>query len=141
MKSLISNAFTVAAVLAIFTATSAVASTLASYRAIYDIKLVEGQSNSGFVGMSGRVVYSFQEVCGGWVLQQESAMEMHLSGGGSVHDYATFSSWEADDGSRYRYSLSRNNDPSLTILGDAVMNSDGGVASFQKPEQVQFNLS
>ena len=113
---------------------------LASYRAIYDVSLAKGYNNRVFSEMSGRVVHEFQKVCGGWVLQQEGAMELRLVEGGLVPDYMTFSSWEADDGSRYRYSLSRNKDPSQTILGDANMGAGGGVASFQKPEAVQFNL-
>ena len=120
--------------------TTAYASALASYRAIYDVRLAEGHNNGNIVGISGRIVYNFQKICGGWVLQQESAMELQLAEGGSVPDYTAFSSWEADDGSRYRYSLSRNKDPEQTILGDAKMIPGGGVASFQKPKSVQFNL-
>ena len=116
------------------------ASPLASYRAIYDVRLAQKHGDSGLAGISGRIVYKFQKVCGGWVLQQESAMELQLAEGGSVSDYTAFSSWEADDGSRYRYSLSRNKDPEQTILGDASMGVNGGVASFQKPEVAQFNL-
>ena len=127
-------------VLISLSATPSIASPLASYRAIYDVRLAAGHSNNNLAGISGRIVYNFQKVCGGWVLQQESAMELQLAEGGSVPDYTAFSSWEADDGSRYRYSLSRNNDPDQTILGDANIGDDGGVALFQRPETSKFNL-
>lgn len=113
---------------------------MASYRAIYDVSLADEHKNENFAEISGRVVYNFQKVCGGWIMQQESAMELQLLEGGAVPEYSLFSSWEADDGSRYRFSLSRNEDIDQTILGDAVMAADGGEVSFQKPEKTIISL-
>lgn len=119
---------------------TAVAGTMASYRAIYDVRLADAGKNKNLAGITGRIVYNFQKVCGGWVLQQESAMELQLLDGDTVPDYTSFSSWEADDGTRYRFSLSRNGDDSLTILGEANIGPTGGTASFQKPEQTNIKL-
>jgi len=47
---------------------------------------------------------------------------------------------EAIDASSYRFSVGRNNDASMTILGDASISKNGGVAKFQKPETVEFKL-
>jgi len=121
--------------------TMASAGTIASHLAVYDVGLAKNQpANAMLAGVDGRFVLTLQKVCGGWIMQQESAMEMQTREGGIIPDFMNFSAWEALDGSSYRFSVNRNNDAATTILGDASISNGNNVARFQKPEEIEFKL-
>ncbi len=114
---------------------------LVAHRAAYEIRLGEQKdSNSGVVDVSGRVVYGLKKTCGGWIMEQDHAMNIHLQNGKAVPDRVQFSSWEADDASRYQYSMSSASSAESGILGNATMGNGGGKAVFQKPESATFAL-
>ncbi|MDH3336109.1 MAG: cell envelope integrity EipB family protein [Rhodospirillaceae bacterium] len=117
------------------------AGTIASHLAVYDVRMAKHQpDNALLAGVDGRFVLTLQKVCSGWIMQQESAMEMQTNEGNTIPDFMNFSAWEAIDGSSYRFSVSRNNDAAMTILGDASISNGNSVARFQKPEEVEFKL-
>lgn len=120
--------------------TAAGAVELVPHRAAYSITMVDQGGDSSVVGISGRVMYSFEKVCGGWILQQEHAMKFELQNGNVVPEYVNYSSWESEDGTRFRFSSNSNDNSEDVVLGDATMSGNGGEAVFKMPENVVFEL-
>ncbi|MCK5444472.1 MAG: DUF1849 family protein [Rhodospirillaceae bacterium] len=119
---------------------SAGAVELKAHRAAYDIRMADQSGDSTVVGISGRVLYALEKVCGGWILQQEHAMAFELENGNVVPEYISYSSWESEDGTRFRFSSNSSDNSEGNILGDAIMGDASGEAIFKRPEETVFDL-
>ena len=114
---------------------------LASHRAVYDLALASAASGSGIVGARGRLALEWADACDGYTLHQRVRNVVERTGGAHVADL-TVSTWEAGDGSAFRFS-SRHvvNDKTVEeILGRAHIRGDDRVASFNKPRRPALEL-
>lgn len=121
------------------------AANLISYRALYDVRLVEAKRGAGISAASGNIAYGVQKTCDGWLVNQTGTMVLQTGAGDNVPQALNFSSWESTDGTSYRFSVLGADDGAAadgTILGGASMTSmqSGGQAQFSKPAPLRFAL-
>jgi hypothetical protein len=116
---------------------------LEPHRAVYRLSLAETQAQSPLLEVRGGLVIEWQLACDGWLSRQRLGFVAATEAGqGFSHD-VRFSSWEAKDGSRLRYSVRsyENDDVEEEYRGEAwVKNGSGGVASFTEPEERDVKL-
>ena len=120
------------------------AATLEPHLAAYRLSLVdrEGIANP-FAEVRGGLVIEWRLACDGWLSRQRLAFVGALQEGGDLGHDVRFSSWEALDGSRMRYSYRTYHDQRLQdeFRGEARLEpSRGGVANFTTPSQRQIDL-
>jgi hypothetical protein len=107
-------------------------------------------SLAGAVGMAnpfsevrGGLVIEWRLACDGWLSRQRLAFVGTLQEGGDLSHDVRFSSWEALDGSRMRYSYRSygNDELQEEFRGEAVLApSEGGVATFTTPSERRIEL-
>lgn len=129
------------AVCALCTALPAAA--LEPHRAAYRLSLAETRQASPLQDVQGGLVIEWQLACDGWIARQRLGfMAATEDGEGYSHD-VSFSSWEAMDGSRLRYSVRSFEGGRVQeeYRGEAwVKNGTGGVASFNEPDVQEVQL-
>src|SRR5919106_1289414 len=131
---------------ALLTAPSAAnaAATLVPHVAAYRLSLANrtGMGNP-FTEVRGGLVIEWRLACDGWLSRQRLAFVGTLQEGGDLGHDVRFSSWEALDGSRMRYSYRSYDDQELQeeFRGEARLDPpDRGVAAFTEPSQRQVEL-
>jgi hypothetical protein len=118
--------------------------TLAPHVAAYRLALAHNPKlGTPFTEVRGGLVIEWRLACDGWLSRQRLAFVGTLGEGGDLSHDVRFSSWEALDGSRMRYSYRSYGDDELQedFRGQARLEaSDGGVASFAEPSQREVPL-
>jgi hypothetical protein len=118
-------------------ATMAAEPVLLPHRAVYALSLGGLTASSTVVDAAGRFEFEWQNVCDGWTVSQKFRIALVYEDGISVSFGWSLSSWEAQDGSRYRFFIRRYDGGGRTeaVDGEAVMKPDGtGLATFRAPE-------
>jgi EipB-like len=96
-----------------------------------------------FSEVRGGLVIEWRLACDGWLSRQRLAFVGTLQEGGDLSHDVRFSSWEALDGSRMRYSYRSygNDELQEEFRGEAVLApSEGGVATFTTPSERRIEL-
>ena len=132
---------TVAVVVAI--APARASSGLEPHLAAYRLALHGSQSSSSLTDVRGGLVIEWRLACDGWLSRQRLSFAATTEDGpGFSHD-VRFSSWEASDGSRLRYTI-RSDDSDgneKEYRGEARLEpGGGGIASFSTPELKEIKL-
>jgi hypothetical protein len=112
--------------------------------AAYRLTLARGPTlGVPFTEVRGGLVIEWRLACDGWLSRQRLAFVGTLDEGGDLSHDVRFSSWEALDGSRMRYSYRSYGDDELQedFRGEARLEpSTGGVATFAEPSQREVAL-
>ena len=112
--------------------------------AAYRLSLADGaEIGNPFMEVRGGLVIEWRLACDGWLSRQRLAFVGTLQEGGDLGHDVRFSSWEALDGSRMRYSYRSYEDQQLQeeFRGEATIDSpSGGVANFTEPSERQVEL-
>lgn len=118
------------------------AANLVSYRAVYDVRLADAKRGSNISAASGQIAYGVKKTCDSWLANQTSKMYLQTTTGDVIPQVVSFSSWESEDGAKYRFTGSDEGDAEGGILGSASMptGNRNGEAQFSKPESVTFAL-
>jgi len=125
-----------AAVLAAVLAPGSAVAELVSHRAIYALSLKAARHDSGITGLSGRMYVDIADSCEGWIYNQRMALETEGTDATTLTE-SSFTSWEAKDGSRFRFEQRSSSDGMVveTIGGDATASADAwGEARLESPE-------
>ena len=131
---------------ALLTASSAASAgaMLEPHVAAYRLSLAaRTEMGNPFTEVRGGLVIEWRLACDGWLSRQRLAFVGTLQEGGDLGHDVRFSSWEALDGSRMRYSYRSYNDQQLQeeFRGEAQINPrERGVATFSEPSQRQVEL-
>jgi len=116
---------------------------LQPHRAVYRLSLAGTEGQSPLLEVRGGLVIEWQLACDGWLSRQRLGFVATTEDGqGFSHD-VRFSSWEARDGSRLRYSVRSYSGEEVEeeYRGEAwVKNGSGGIASFTEPEEREVTL-
>ena len=115
---------------------------LLSHRAIYDLGLARADSGSGIVGAHGRLVMEWIDACDGYTLNQRIRNELRQSEGSFTADLSV-STWEANDGSTFRFSSRHVVDDKTVeeVRGRATMReTTAGEVAFRKPAEDTLKL-
>jgi hypothetical protein len=115
---------------------SAQTAELAPHRAAYVLSL--GTAKSGaVVAVEGAMTVDWQETCDGWTMAQRMRFQISDADGEAVDNDISFSSWEARDGSAYRFTMRTMTDGETTdeLRGGATLagRGRGGKAVFTSP--------
>lgn len=97
------------------------AGTLASHRATYELTLGDAKQNSNVNGVRGRLVVEWQDACDGFTTNQRLFTEFLTDSGGATASDIWLSSWEARDGSLFRFTLTSRSDGNIDekVRGEA----------------------
>jgi hypothetical protein len=137
----------VAAAVAVATASTPIANSaeIAPHRALYTMSLGSARNDSGVVDARGTMDYEWGETCDGWTIEQRYRLKMSYGETPAVDIVSSFVTWEAKDGSRYRFNQkqTRNGELDQEIRGEAKLDGlgKGGVAEFSKPQPQTLNLA
>lgn len=108
---------------------------LQPHRAVYDMEFAQGLDSSFGQGF-GRIVMEMSDACDGFIVSQRQRIELITRDGTSFPSDVNGSTWEAKDGSLYRFSVERlegMNGPSRQV-GRATIGADGrGSAAYRQP--------
>jgi EipB-like len=122
---------------------TAAGASLEPHVAAYRLSLADGRAPSLFTEVRGGLVIEWRLACDGWLSRQRLAFLGTLEEGGEHRRDVRFSSWEALDGSRIRYSYRSYGDDQLLedFRGEAHLNPpNGGVANFTLPSRGEVEL-
>ena len=123
---------------------SAAQATLEPHVAAYRLSLAGAADMANpFSEVRGGLVIEWRLACDGWLSRQRLAFVGTLQEGGDLSHDVRFSSWEALDGSRMRYSYRSYGDDELQeeFRGEAVLAPrEGGVATFTTPSERRIEL-
>ena len=78
---------------------------LAPHHATYVLSLAPDNQNSQITGADGLMVYDLKKTCDGWAADLQLKFVMSLEGGDNRSFETSQVTWEATDGSAYRYSI------------------------------------
>ena len=94
---------------------------LASHRAVYDLKLGRTTQKSHINGARGRLVVEWEAKCDGFITNQRLYTEFLTDEGGATVSDIWLSSWEARDGSLFRFTLTSmtNGEVDEKVTGEA----------------------
>jgi hypothetical protein len=122
---------------------SAAEARLQSHRAGYVLTLGAGKS-SGVSAIDGVMTIDWQETCDGWTMSQRMRFRLFDADGEAIESDITFSSWEAFDGSGYRFTMRslRDGDTIEELRGRASIGGPGkgGKAVFTQPADEVLEL-
>lgn len=112
------------------------------HRAIYDMSLTSVKNGSNITGVSGRMLFEWGDVCDGWAVQQHLRLHFNYAEGDESDVTSTEVTWESKDGKRYNFNIRRVSDGKETerYVGKAVLEKDGGVATYSVPEGKKVRL-
>ena len=132
-------------VVASFAPRSALAGTeIQPHRAVYDMELAALGSGGRVSNVSGRMEFEWARVCDGWTVSQRSRMQVIYVEGNEIDFGWTMSSWESDDGLKYRFFIRRLHGGGTTeeVRGSAEIEGPGkpGKAVFTHPEARELAL-
>ncbi len=117
---------------------------LLSHRATYSLELGRARPGAGVAGLDGRLVIEFSNQCEGSTVTQRIVEQLTDSEGGrSLTDFAT-SSWEASDGTSFRFSTRQVVDGEIQDQADGSAELDSkngrGNAVYSTPKGKQVSL-
>ncbi len=115
---------------------------LASHRALYELQLGHAAQSSSVNGAHGRLVVEWQDTCDGFTTNQRLFTEIMTENGGATVSDIWLSSWEARDGSLFRFTLTSltNGNVDERVRGEARPGpvkgaaTKGGLAVFAEPK-------
>lgn len=117
---------------------------LASHRAVYSMNMGTTRSGSNTVDARGVMYLELAEACDGWTVSQRVKLTLYATQGGEIDTDANYSSWEARDGSQFRYTVRnlRNGKVTEEYRGDARLDGPdrSGKAVYTTPLGMSFDL-
>ena len=121
------------------------AADLASYKAVYDLVPGPFSGQSPYDGVDGLVTRSVERTCDGWIVAEHMMMRVLTRVGGVIDRDIRFTSWESEDGTRYRFaatikSEAAGEDETLKGSLEVPQAGAGGVAVFSRPEGRKVTL-
>ena len=117
---------------------------LESHRAHYLMNLLSAEAGSGVNGVSGVMVYSFNENCSSWSSETNVNFKVFYSDRGQVEIIWSFASFEAKDGTAYSFQVQHSRNGSLveSFKGKVNRAVAGAPATVQysSPNNLEINL-
>ena len=124
-------------------ATAGAAITLASHRAVYDLKLLRSQGQRGLDSVRGRILYDFSgNACDGYVLQFRQVSELDTGEGKVAISDLRASTWEEGQAKDFRFNSQNyvNDSMATSVDGRAERRNDKVVVGLTRPKRTTFDL-
>jgi len=134
-----------AAMLAAISAAPAAADGLASHKAVYDLLPGPMSGQTPYDGVEGLVTRSVERTCDGWIVAEHMVMRVLTRVGGVIDREIRFTSWEALNGTRYRFAAtikSKAGDEDKKLNGRLEVPREGaaGEAVYAEPPGKKVKL-
>jgi len=117
---------------------------ISAHRALYKLALDSAANGSVVTGAEGRMFFEWTDTCNGWAIDQRIDMSFSHAEGEGSSTTSTFTTWEAKDGTSYRYNIRRlvNGVPDEVLRGSATLPGKGkaGKANYTMPEATEVVL-
>jgi len=116
--------------------------TLASHRAIYDLKLAQSRGRRSLASVTGRIVYDFAgSACEGYALQFRQVTQLDSGEGKEAVSDLRSATWEDGDGKAYRFTFQNYVGQRLvdSVDGRAERTAEALNVSLTKPSSKQFH--
>ena len=113
------------------------------HRAVYDMRLAAARGSQGARAIGGLMEFTWRDVCDGWSMDYKSRMRVAFAEQGTRNLSWNYSSWESDDGTRFRFFLRRYADGQETLRarGSATLApGEGGTAIYSLPGEREIDL-
>lgn len=108
------------------------------HRAVYKVGLSHVNRNSPVQDVRGTMIYDLSDTCDGWAIQQQLKLHYIFSEEEEMDVYTTSVTWEAKDGSFYRFNTKSESDGQQEeAIRGSVSKKDGQlIAHFLSPQDV-----
>ncbi|RVT99212.1 DUF1849 family protein [Rhodovarius crocodyli] len=119
------------------------AGAMLAHRAAYRLNLDRVRDQGGVQRAEGAMVFEIQDACEGWTTRQRFTLVVTDRDGNRIETSSDYSTFEAKDGSRLRFSLTQMTEGAVTqrISGEATRNPDGtGRVTYQDPAPNETQL-
>lgn len=116
---------------------------LASHRAVYDLKLLRSQGKRGLQSVRGRILYDFSgNACEGYVLQFRQVSELDTGEGKVAVSDLRASTWEEGAAKDFRFNSQNflNEKMADSVDGRAERKEDKIAVGLTKPKKTNFDL-
>lgn len=116
---------------------------LASHRAAYRLSLDSARSSSDVQGADGAMYYEAMDQCDAWTARQRFTLTVTGRSGTSYEMASDYVTWEAKDGSRFRFRLRQTTDGQVTqaITGEARRaGGRAGTIRYTEPAEDEVDL-
>ncbi|MDG5495195.1 MULTISPECIES: cell envelope integrity EipB family protein [unclassified Azospirillum] len=110
---------------------------IAPHKATYKLSLDHARLQSGISDVSGQMSFAFNDACDGWTINQRFQVKFAYSEGEETELVTNYATWEAKDGSAYRFNVRKlvNGEVDEELSGGANLDkAKGGSARYDKPE-------
>lgn len=118
--------------------------TVVPHRAIYDMALVASRPGSDVTNVDGRMLFQWADACSGWAVDQVFQLHFTHADGGETQMDTAYTTWEAKNGSAYRFDVRKLVDGKLDqeLQGSASMPAGAahGRAHYAKPDAENLTL-
>ncbi len=122
----------------------ALAAGIAPHRATYDIRLVSVRNGSQIINVAGKMTYSWEASCEGWVTNHGFKIAYEYAENPPLRIESRFSTLESLDGQKMRFSSTRRNNGKVaeSLRGQATLGQNGkpGLASYDAPANTKLSL-
>jgi len=121
----------------------AAATDIAPHRATYRLRLDHARLQSGITDVDGRMSFSWNDACDGWTIDQRFQVKFSYAEGDDMNLVTSYATWEAKDGSAYRFNVRKlvNGELDEELSGSANLTARGGVVRYDKPEPHEVPLN
>jgi len=130
--------------LSIWVAGHVAASQLQSHRAMYSMALGTSGETGAPLGIRGVMTYEFKEHCEAWSVSTKVYLRLKFGNGPEVESVRKIATWEAKDGSSFRFRVHETNAKKQVqeIKGVAIIEDEGsaGVAEYVAPVRQKVTL-
>ncbi|MER2520251.1 MAG: cell envelope integrity EipB family protein [Bdellovibrionales bacterium] len=106
------------------------------HRAIYNLSLASAKNGSNVKGVSGKMMFDWNDTCDGWTVQQHMQLHFNLGENGESTVVSSEITWESKEGDKYNFNIRRITDGKETekFRGKATLGPDGGTVAYSVPE-------
>lgn len=120
-------------------------SSLASYRALYDLSIAKPTMDSPIQDIRGKMYYEIQENCDGWIIKQDIISYLTDDSDEQKVSKSNYTIWESKDHTKlsFHFRSYLNDEQSEDISGEATLSPDEdgeNVVVFKTPEAVKLTL-
>ena len=118
------------------------AATLLPHQANYRLSLDTGRPPGAVVQAQGSLVFEILDACDAWAARQRFSLIVEDAQGNLIETGSEYTTLEAKDGSRLRFSLVQTTEGAVTarVAGTAELTPEGGVIRYTEPAPAEVAL-
>jgi hypothetical protein len=115
---------------------------MAPHRAAYRLMLDRSRDSGAILQAQGLMLFEVVDACDAWAVRQRFTLIVEDRDGNSIETSSDYSTLEAKDGTRLRFSLTQITEGAVTsrVAGTAELTPQGGTVRYTEPASVEEPL-